>query len=150
MKKLIMLLVLVFYSCNIPPEYEGPIDNTNPIITLPPPGNGGTITGQSLAGQTWRIWGYRVGPMGDLITISDTLKFIDNSKYTYNDYPTTYYLTSTGSGYNLSLYETPWGNLSGSVLTNNIVMGKILGIKFVDISVGSSNTTQYYLWMNKI
>ena len=130
MKKLIILLVLVFYSCYIPPEYEGPIDNTNPIVTLPPPGNGGVITGQSLAGQTWRIWGYRVGPMGD--------------------YPTTYYLTSTGSGYNLSLYETPWGNLSGSVLTNNIVMGKILGIKFVDISVGSSNTTQYYLWMNKI
>ena len=150
MKKLIILLVLVFYSCYIPPEYEGPIDNTNPIVTLPPPGNGGVITGQSLAGQTWRIWGYRVGPMGDLITISDTLKFINNSKYTYKDYPTTYYLTSTGSGYNLSLYETPWGNLSGSVLTNNIVMGKILGIKFVDISVGSSNTTQYYLWMNKI
>jgi hypothetical protein len=25
-----------------------------------------------------------------------------------------------------------------------------LGTKFVDISTGSSNTTEYYLWMNKL
>jgi hypothetical protein len=25
-----------------------------------------------------------------------------------------------------------------------------LGTKFVDISTGSSNTTEYYLWMNRL
>jgi len=40
--------------------------------------------------------------------------------------------------------------LSGSILSNNITQGQILGTKFVDISVGSSNTTEYYLWMNKL
>jgi len=150
MKKLIILLVLVLSSCSVPPTYEGPIDNTGPIIVNPPPGNGGVITTQSLVGQTWRIFYYRVGPMGQVMTTNDTLIFLTSSTYTFNGYQSTYYLTSTGSGYNLSLYETPWGNLSGSILSNNITQGQILGTKFVDISVGSSNTTEYYLWMNKL
>ena len=149
MKKLIILLVLVLSSCSVPPTYEGPIDNTGPIIVIPP-GNGGVITTQTLVGQTWRIFYYRVGPMGQVMTTNDTLIFLTSSTYTYNGYQSTYYLTSTGSGYNLSLYETPWGNLSGSILSNNITQGQILGTKFVDISVGSSNTTEYYLWMNKL
>ena len=150
MKKLIILLVLVLSSCSIPPTYEGPIDNTGPIIVNPPPGNGGVITTQSLVGQTWKIFYYRVGPMGTVMSTNDTLIFLTSSTYTYNGYQSTYYLTTTGSGYNLSLYETPWGNLSGSILSNNIINGTILGTKFVDISTGSSNTTEYYLWMNKI
>jgi hypothetical protein len=150
MKKLILLLVLVLSSCSVPPTYEGPIDNTGPIIVNPPPGNGGVITGESLVGQTWRIFYYRVGPMGTVMSANDTLIFLTSSTYTYNGYQTTYHLTPTGSGYNLSLYETPWGNLSGSILSNNITQGQILGTKFVDISTGSSNTTEYYLWMNKI
>jgi hypothetical protein len=125
------------------------MSNTNPIIVTPP-GNGGTITTQSLVGQTWKIFYYRVGLMGTVMSSNDTLIFLTSSTYTFNGYQSTYYLTSTGSGYNLSLYETPWGNLSGSILSNNITQGQILGIKFVDISTGSSNTTEYYLWMNKI
>ena len=149
MKKLILLLGLLLGSCSIPPVHEGPIDNTGPIVVIPP-GNGGVITTQSLVGQTWRIFYYRVGPMGQVMTTNDTLIFLTSSTYTFNGYQSTYYLTSTGSGYNLSLYETPWGNLSGSILSNNIVNGTILGTKFVDISTGSSNTTEYYLWMNRL
>jgi hypothetical protein len=150
MKKLVLLLGLLLGSCTIPPTYEGPTNNTGPIIITPPPGNGGVITTQSLVGQTWRIFYYRVGPMGQVMTTNDTLIFLTSSTYTFNGYQSTYYLTSTGSGYNLSLYETPWGNLSGSILSNNIVNGTILGTKFVDISTGSSNTTEYYLWMNRL
>lgn len=149
MKKLILLLCFVLTSCYIPEPPEGPISNTDPII-ITPPGNGGSTTTQTLAGTTWHLFYYRVGPMGQVMTSNDTLQFIDNSTYKYNNYQTTYHLTPTGSGYNLSLYETPWGNLSGSILSNNITNGTILGTKFVDISVGSSNTTEYYLWMNKI
>ena len=150
MKKLVLLLGLLLGSCTLQPPYEGPINNTGPIIIVPPPGNGGVITTQSLVGQTWRIFYYRVGPMGQVMTTNDTLIFLTSSTYTFNGYQSTYYLTSTGSGYNLSLYETPWGNLSGSILSNNITNGTILGTKFVDISFGSSNTTEYYLWMNKL
>jgi len=149
MKKLILLLCFVLTSCYVPESQEGPIDNTGPIIIIPP-GNGGVITTQSLVGQTWRIFYYRVGPMGTVMSANDTLIFLTSSTYTFNGYQSTYYLTPTGSGYNLSLYETPWGNLSGSILSNNITNGTILGTKFVDISVGSSNTTEYYLWMNKL
>ena len=149
MRKLILLLCFVLTSCYVPDAQEGPIDNTGPIVIIPP-GNGGVITGESLVGQTWRIFYYRVGPMGQVMTTNDTLIFLTSSTYTFNGYQSTYYLTSTGSGYNLSLYETPWGNLSGSILSNNITQGQILGTKFVDISTGSSNTTEYYLWMNKI
>ena len=150
MKKLLLLCVLLLVSCTIQPPYEGPINNTGPIIITPPPGNGGVITGESLVGQTWKIFYYRVGPMGQVMTTNDTLVFLTSSTYKFNGYQSTYHLTPTGSGYNLSLYETTWGNLSGSILSNNIVNGTILGTKFVDISVGSSNTTEYYLWMNKI
>jgi hypothetical protein len=149
MKKLVLLLCLVLSSCYVPEDNEGPIDNTGPIVIIPP-GNGGVITTQSLVGQTWRIFYYRVGPMGQVMTTNDTLIFLTSSTYTFNGSQSTYYLTPTGSGYNLSLYETPWGNLSGSILSNNITNGTILGTKFVDISVGSSNTTEYYLWMNKL
>ncbi len=149
MKKLILLLCLVLTSCYIPDPQEGPINNTGPIIVTPP-NNGGSVTTQSLVGTTWHLFYYRVGPMGQVMTSNDTLQFIDNSTHKYNNYQTTYHLTPTGSGYNLSLYETPWGNLSGTILSNNITNGTILGAKFVDISVGSSNTTEYYLWMNKI
>ena len=149
MKKLVLLLCLVLSSCYVPESHEGPIDNTGPIVIIQP-GNGGVITTQSLVGQTWRIFYYRVGPMGTVMSANDTLIFLTSSTYTYNGYQSTYYLTSTGSGYNLSLYQTTWGNLSGSILSNNITNGTILGAKFVDISTGSSNTTEYYLWMNKL
>jgi hypothetical protein len=149
MRKLILLLCLVLTSCYVPEVQEGPIDNTGPIVIISP-GNGGVITTQNLVGQTWRIFYYRVGPTSQVMSTNDTLVFLTSSTYTFNGYQSTYYLTPTGSGYNLSLYETPWGNLSGSILSNNITNGTILGTKFVDISTGSSNTTEYYLWMNKL
>ena len=149
MKKLILLLCFVLTSCYIPEPQEGPIDNTGPII-VNPPSNGGNVTTQSLVGTTWRIFYYRVGPTSQVVSTNDTLVFLTSSIYTFNGQQSTYYLTPTGSGYNLTLYETTWGNLSGSILSNNITNGTILGTKFVDISVGSSNTTEYYLWMNKL
>lgn len=149
MKNLSYFIFFLLVSCNIPETHEGPIDNTGPII-IPTPVNPGSNTPQNLVGQTWRIFYYRVGPMGQVMTTNDTLEFLTSSTYKFNGYQSTYYLNVTGSGYNLSLYETPWGNLSGSILSNNLTSGTILGTKFVDISVGSSNTTEYFLWMNRI
>ena len=45
---------------------------------------------------------------------------------------------------------TPWGNLSGTIYEGNLIYGSIIGMKFNDITFGSSNQTNYYLWMFRI
>jgi hypothetical protein len=145
-----LLLLLLLSSCTLPQYAEGPINNTEPIIITPPlPPNGGT-TSQSLVGQTWKITHYRVGEMGQMISTNETLIFLTNTTYKFNGYVSTYSLYPTGSGYNLTLNETLWGNLSGSILTNNIVSGNIPGIPFTNIASGSANSVKYYLWIVKI
>jgi hypothetical protein len=141
------LLFLLFASCTVPDHMEGPISNTGPILTN---GNNSTVTSSNLVGQTWKINYYRVGELGQMIATSDILEFTSNTSYKFNGYTTTYTLTITGSGYNLTLNETPWGNLSGSILINNITSGTIPGIPFTNIAVGSSNNTRYYLWIIKL
>ena len=146
MKKYFFLLLLMT-SCYLPESAEGPISNTRPILTN---GNNSTVSTNNLVGQTWKITNYRVGELGQMIATSDMLQFTSNTSYKFNGNTSTYSLTITGSGYNLTLNETPWGNLSGSILTNNLTSGSIPGIPFTNIASGSSNTTKYYLWMIKL
>ena len=141
------LLFLLFASCTVPENMEGPISNTGPILTN---GNNSNVTSNNLVGQTWRINHYRVGELGQMIATSDILQFISNTSYKFNGNTSTYSLTLTGSGYNLTLNETLWGNLSGSILSNNITSGNIPGIPFTNIASGSSNNTRYYLWIVKL
>jgi len=148
MKKLILLLSL-FASCTVPEYAEGPISNTGPIFTN---GNNSNVSSNipNLVGQTWRVYLYRVGETSQPQTTSDTLEFITGTSYKFNGNQSTYGLNVTGSGYNLTMYETTWGNLSGSIMNINITSGSILGRPFTDISTGSSNTTKYYLWIEKL
>lgn len=147
MKNFLLLLLMSFmvFSCE-----KEPIQPNNPPNIVVPPNNGGGVTPQTIKGTTWVITSYRVGQIGNPITISDTVKFIDNTKYTYNNIQYTYNFYITGSGYNLTMNYTPWGNLSGTINDNNLTSGLIQGTKFVDISLGSSNNTEYYLWMVKL
>jgi hypothetical protein len=149
MKKLILLLCLILSSCYVQELPNGPNEHSGDIIIVPPPNGTGT-TNQSLVGQTWVVTNYRIGQMGQILPKNDTIRFLTPTTYKYNNYQTTYSLYLTGSGYNLTLNYTPWGNLSGNINDYNITSGQIVGTRFVDISVGSSNTTEYYLWMNKI
>ncbi len=126
---------------------EGPISNTGPILTN---GNNNIVSSNNLIGQTWRINHYRVGELGQMITTNDTLVFLTNTIYKFNGNTSSYNLSITGSGYNLTLSETPWGNLSGSILSNNIISGNIPGVLFRNIATGSSNNVQYYLWIVKL
>ena len=141
------LLFLLFASCSVPEHMEGPISNNSSIIT---DGNNSNVSSSNLVGQTWRINHYRVGDLGQMIVTSDILEFTSNRSYDFNGNTSTYSLTITGSGYNLTLNETPWGNLSGSILSNNITSGNISGIPFINIALGSSNNTRYYLWIVKL
>ncbi|MBP6754523.1 MAG: hypothetical protein KA210_00135 [Bacteroidia bacterium] len=146
MKKYFFLLLLMT-SCYLPESAEGPISNTGPILSN---GNNVSVSSNNLIGQTWKITNYRVGELGQMIATSDMLQFTTNTSYKFNGSISTYSFYVTGSGHNLTLNETPWGNLSGSILTNNLTSGNIPGISFTNIASGSSNTTKYYLWMIKL
>lgn len=146
MKKYLFFILLII-SCTVPESMEGPISNTGPILTN---GNNSNVSSNNLIGQTWRINHYRVGELGQMIATSDILEFTSNTSYKFNGYSSTYSLTITGSGYNLTMNETLWGNLSGSILSSNIVNGNIPGIPFTNIAKGSSNNTRYYLWIVKL
>jgi len=141
---LILMTLIVLSSCE-----KQELSSNNQVVVIPPP-NGGGDSVRTMKGTTWVITGYRIGQLGSQTAISDTLKFQTITTYKYNNIPYTYSFYPTGSGYNLTMNYTPWGNLSGSVNDNNMISGLIQGTKFVDISMGSSNTTEYYLWMKKI
>lgn len=149
MKKVFLFIALSFgiLSCekeNIQPN-EPPLP-PQPIVT------DSTVmdTTINMVGETWIITGYRVGEIGSIITTNDTVTFNTISEYTFNGNPATYSFYTTASAYNLTMNYTPWGNLSGTIYEGNVTTGVIQGLKFTDITMGSGNQTNYYLWMYKI
>lgn len=147
----VFILLLLLTSCYVDDISVNNNDGGGGYIINPIPGDDYTPPeGYTFSGQTWVITNYRVGLMGHPIPISDTLQFLTTSTYTYNNIQTTYTLYPTGSEYNLTLNQTPWGNLSGRINETNMTHGVILGRKFNNISVGSSDTTDYYLWISKL
>ena len=141
-------IILFFLITSCVKQNVTPITNNNQVVI--PPYNGPTDSVKNLVKQTWLVTQYRVGQMGQLMQVNDSLKFISVANYTYNSFASTYSLYPTGSVYNLTLNYTPWGNLSGSINDYNLSAGSILGNKFTDISNGTSNGSEYYLWIKKI
>lgn len=76
----------------------------------------------------------------------DTLNFTVQNNYTFNNSPSTYYFYSTPTNYKLELYDTPWGNLVGTLYNYNMNNGIIEGLTFVDMF---DNTKTYKVWMYK-
>ncbi len=105
----ILFLSFCLLSCTVPENMEGPISNTGPILSN---GNNSNATSNNLVGQTWRINHYRVGDLGQMIATSDILQFTSNTSYKFNGNTSTYSLTITGSGYNLTLNEKHSGVIS--------------------------------------
>ena len=116
-----------------------------PIVTNNTP----IDTAYTLAGQTWVITGYRIGGIGNQTQVNDTLVFITKNQYSYNGFVSPYSFYPTASAFNLTLNYTPFGNLSGTIYQGNLNLGIIEGLKFSDITVGSGNNTNYYLWMKR-
>ncbi len=100
----------------------------------------------SLAGQTWVIKKVLNTDFDDDLR-SDTLIFIDVDDYTFNGYPSKYSLTPTSTTYNLTLYNTPWGNISGNLINYDVVSGTIEKKPFNDI-LGIYGETK--IWMYKL
>jgi hypothetical protein len=149
MKKSILFVILTVFLFSCQKEELTPNNNNNQPIVVPPY-TGPITTPQTVVGQTWVITQYRVGQYGTILPLNDTLTFDNNTNYHYNSYASTYSFYCTGSVYNLTINNTPFGNLSGNINDNNVILGSILGARFVDISMGSSNTTEYYLWLTKL
>ena len=139
------MLVIVSCQKTNPPPYPPPLP-PQPIVTDT------TVidTATNLIGETWVIDGYRVNGIGGVITISDTIVFNTINSYTFNGNTATYSFYTTASAYTLTMNYIPWGNLSGTIYEGNLINGVILGLKFTDITMGSSNQTDYYLWMHRI
>jgi hypothetical protein len=144
---LILLVTLGVSSCY--KENPQPKD-PKPVITYPHTSDTTIQTIPTLVGTTWVMTGIRIGGIGNPSTIGDTLKFVTNKIYYYINDTTSYSLYYTGGGFNLTMNGTPWGNLSGTIYEYNLKNGDIQGLKFVDITVGSSNQTNYFIWMKKI
>ena len=149
MKKVFLFIGLSFgiLSC----QKENPQPNTPPLPPQPiVTDTTGMDTTINMVGQTWVITGYRIGGIGGITPTNDTLYFNTINQYTFNGNPATYSFYTTASAYNLTMNYTNWGNLSGTIYEGNLINGVIIGLKFTDITFGSSNQTNYYLWMNKI
>ena len=138
----ILTSVLFLSSCSkqelVPQEPITP----QPIITNP------TLVDStlSLAGQTWVITKVLNTDMM-YEDRSDTLVFINTSDYTFNGYPSKYNLGVTPTTYKLSLYDTAWGNIGGSLFNYNIVSGKVDGLDFFDIF---NSSRKVKLWMIRL
>lgn len=138
----ILMGILFLTSCvkqDIVPQEPNP---PTPIVTNPTP----TDSTLSFAGETWVI----IKVLNtDMVyeNRSDTLVFIDSDDYTFNGYPSKYNLGVTPTTYKLSLYDTAWGNLSGSLFNYNMVSGKVDGLDFYDIF---NSSRKVKLWITKI
>ena len=133
------MLVSSCVKQEIKPQKPNPPE---PIITNPTP----IDSGISLSGQTWVITKV-LNTDFSMESRSDTLEFISNKDYKFNEYLTTYSLFPMPTTYNLSLYDTSWGNLSGSLYNYNIVSGRVDGLDFYNMF---NPGLKVKLWLKKI
>ena len=138
----ILMSVLFLTSCVkqeiVPQEPIAP----QPIITNPT----SVDSTLSLSGQIWVITKVL---NTDMVyeNRSDTLVFIDSDDYKFNGYPSKYNLGLTPTTYKLTLYDTAWGNIGGSLFNYNIVSGKVDGLDFFDIF---ESNRKVKLWMTRL
>lgn len=133
------MLVSSCVKQEIKPQKPNPPE---PIITNPTP----IDSGISLSGQTWVITKV-LNTDFSMESRSDTLEFISNKDYKFNGYLSKYNLGVMPTTYKLSLNDTGWGNLSGSLYNYNIVSGRVDGLDFYDIF---NSGLKVKLWMKKI
>jgi hypothetical protein len=136
------ILALSVMSCvkqDIKPQKP---NDSVPIITNPQP----VDSTLSFAGQTWVVTKVLNTDMM-YENRSDTLVFIDVDDYTFNGVPSKYNLGLTPTSYKLTMYDTGWGNIGGSLFNYNIVSGKVDGLDFFDIF---NSSRKVKLWMVRL
>jgi hypothetical protein len=138
------LSIILLCSCHKETINSNPPNPPSPL----PTDTTGLDTTVLLNQQNWTLTAYRIGEFGPIINRTDTISFITNNTYTFNNYQSTYSFYPTMSTYNLTLNGTFLGNISGNVYDYNLFAGQIDGNKFTDITPGGTGTV-YYLWLHR-
>lgn len=140
----LIVSIVLLSSC-----HKQTIDPNPPNSPIPLPADTtGLDTAVALTQQNWILTAYKMGEFGPIINRTDTICFITNTLYTFNNYQSTYSFFPVMSSYNLTLNGTFLGNISGNVYDYNFLSGQVDGNKFTDITPGGPGTV-YYLWLYK-
>jgi hypothetical protein len=113
-----------------------------PIITNPTFDD----TTVSLKNTTWVITKVLNTDMDEDFR-SDTLVFTSNDVYNFNGVESTYYFYFSNVGFTLTLNNTAWGHISGSVVEYNLIQGSIENCQFKNYITGQNVVK---VWMYKI
>lgn len=144
MKVFVILMSVLFLSSCVKQEPKPQQPNPpTPIITNPVP----TDSTLSLAGQTWVVTKIQYTDATEPENRSDTMIFISDEIYVFNGDSSVYDLDVTPTTYKLSLYDTAWGNIGGSLFNYNIVSGKVDGLDFFDIF---ESNRKVKLWITRL
>ena len=143
MKTFLIFLVGVLFlsSC-----YKEEITPQQPIVQPTITDSTFVDTPVSIANTTWVVTKVLNTDMSYELR-SDTLVFTDSENYTFNGIPSKYGFNTTPTAYKLTLYNTPWGNIGGSLLNYNIDYGTIDGKDFYDIF---DSNIKVKLWVKKL
>jgi PBP1b-binding outer membrane lipoprotein LpoB len=143
MKKItyLLLLILVITSCvkeEIKPQQPlGP----QPIIT----DTTSVDSTINLKNTTWVITKILNTSFNQEMR-SDTLVFISNNVYSFNGVQSTYNFYPSQSNYTLTLNNTPWGHISGSMYDYNLTQGILENSQFVNYF---TNQNSVKIWMER-
>lgn len=141
MKYVFYFILLVLYSCKkVEIKPQQPLE-PQPIITDTT--NFDSTT--SLVGQIWVITKV-LNTNFDEEFRNDTLVFISNNTYKFNQTQSTYSFYFSTYDYTLTLNNTPWGFISGKISPYNIINGNIPNCQFRDYFTGNLSVK---VWMEK-
>ncbi len=104
---------------------------------------------KSLASSNWVLYQYQTTTMVNPQQRNDTLIFTTDKIYSWNHSSASYSLIDNQSGVlHLTLENTPFGNLSGTMPNNFTSAKEIIGAPFSPLLAG--NTQTYNLWFKQI
>lgn len=140
---IVMGMILIFCSCVKDEAYQGGAPLPPQEIIL----DSTSLSGNPLlVGEKWTLYRYRIGNYGEITSVSDSLSFESNGVMQYNGIVGSYNIYMSASVYVLTMYSTPWGNLTGALNTHNIESGEVIGLPFSVITPGAISE-RIYLWM---
>jgi hypothetical protein len=139
---IIFTFLLTLFSCK---KEEFTPNPPNPPVDIITDSNLVDTT-LTLAGQKWVITKISLPDVIMPENCQDTLDFENNSDYTYNNIPSLYDLDVNPYNYKLTLYNTPWGHLVGTLYEYNLTSGVVVGSFFVDYY---NPSIQYKIWMTR-
>lgn len=139
---LIFLSILLMFSCKKETITPNPPNPPVDIIT------DSTLVDSTTTfkGETWVITQVLNTNFSQEFR-SDTLVFLTENSYTFNGSNSIYHLYTNSFGYTLTLNNTVWGHISGTVYDYNLTEGIIDNCQFKNYF---TNENSVKIWMHRI